>query len=199
MRRDSFWKIILAILVFINITPHLSAQSGRGRLFGNVVDESGNPVAGAKITGYNETHNITFETLSNEKGKWIKSGLRGGGWRITAVAEGFMRDTVNIQMRQLGRNPSIDFTLKKIEIKTDMPFLKDESSANLFQEGNILHEQKKYDEAIAAFKLFLEKNPTIYQVHINIGNCYKDKGEYDNAIQEYNLVLEAIEMEKKSL
>jgi TolA-binding protein len=199
MRRDSFWKIFLAIIFFINFTLYLPAQSGRGRLFGNVVDESGNPVAGAKITGYNETHNIKFETHSNEKGKWIKSGLRGGGWRITAIAEGFMRDTVNIQMQQLGRNPSVDFTLKKIKIKTDMPFLKDESSANLFQEGNTFHEQKKYDEAIAAFKLFLEKNPTIHQVRINIGNCYKDKGEYDKAIQEYNLVLDAIEMKKGNL
>jgi tetratricopeptide (TPR) repeat protein len=110
-----------------------------------------------------------------------------------------MRDTVNIQMKQLGRNPSIDFKLKKIKIKTDMPFLKDESSANLFQEGNTFYEQKKYDEAIASFKLFLEKNPTIHQVHINIGNCYRDNGQYDEAIQEYDLVLDAVKEKKGSL
>jgi len=80
-----------------------------------------------------------------------------------------------------------------------MPFIQDESSVDLFNRGNKLYEEKEYDKASIFFKQVLEKNPYIYQIHINIGNCYRDKGEYDKAIEEYNLVIEAVKTKTGNL
>lgn len=199
MRLNAILKISLIILISFGLTSSLLAQIGRGRLHGKVEDEQDNPIAGAKIVGHNKEFGITFEVYTDKKGKWTKSGLRGGQWEITASAEGYMYDTVKIDVKQMQRNPLAEFKLKKIKIKTDMPFLQEDTSRALFKEGNQLYEDKKFDEAIATFQKFLEENPTIYQVHINVGNCYRDKGEYDKAIEEYDLVLAAVQEKKGTL
>jgi tetratricopeptide (TPR) repeat protein len=38
------------------------------------------------------------------------------------------------------------------------------------------------------FEQFLEKNPAAYQVKLNIGDCYREKGDYAKAMEYYNLV-----------
>ena len=199
MKLYAISKLSWVVFLSLGLTIFLSAQIGRGRINGVVKDEKGNPLKGAKVVGNNQQYGIIFEVYTDKNGKWTKSGLRGGGWRITASADGYLPDTVNINLSQFSRYPPIEFRLKKIKIKTDIPFIEEESSMILFKEGNRLYEEGKYDEAIASFEQFLEKNPAIYQVHINIGNCYRDKGEYDKAIEEYNLIIEAVKKKKESL
>jgi len=196
MKLNSISKLSFVVLFSLVSMIFLSAQIGKARVRGFVQDEEGNPLEGAKIVGHNSEFDISFEAYTNKKGHWAKGGLRGGNWRITATAEGYLPGTVNIRVKQSSRNPSVDFRLKNMKVETDMTF---ESSMIQFKEGNRLYQEKKYDEAIASFRQFLEENPAIYQAHINIGNCYRDKGEYDKAIEEYNLVIEAVKKTKGSL
>jgi len=201
MKINNVWKVIVIILLPFLIVNFVPAQSGRGegRLNGKVLDENGNPLENAKIVITNLMHReLSFETTSNKKGRWAFVGLGTGMWRVLVTAEGYSPAYKNTDVKQLQKNPEISIALKKIG-QTAYPASQDESSLNLFDQGNKFFAKKKYDEAVSAFEQFLEKNPEAYQVYINVGNCYIQKNELDKATQEFNKVLERIRLEKEDL
>jgi hypothetical protein len=68
-----------------------SAQDwkGRGRAQGRVVDEAGEPIAGASVrlyTGLGKSGPAPF--LTNKKGSWSHLGLKLGMWTVEITAEG---------------------------------------------------------------------------------------------------------------
>ena len=181
--------IILASFLFVN---YAIAQAGRGRarIGGVIEDEDGNSIKSAKIAIHLlENEKVKRETTTDKKGKWSIIGLGTGDWRVTASADGYYAVYVDIYVRQLEKMPKITLTLKKIE-QSDKPTIEDEATLNLIEKANQLYEERKYDEALVSYEQFLEKNPDAYQVHLSIGNCYREKEELDKAIEEYNRVLE---------
>jgi tetratricopeptide (TPR) repeat protein len=68
---------------------------------------------------------------------------------------------------------------------------------SLIQQAGDLFNERKYDEALSLLQEFLTNNPTAYPTHINIGDCYKEMGEYEKAEEEYNLALEAAKTDEK--
>ncbi len=201
MKPNNILKIFIAILISLFLTDSIQAQEGRGmgRINGIVQDEAGAPIANAKIkvTSLAEIK-VEFDTTSNETGKWAILGLGTGMWRVTASAEGYYPAYTDIDVKQLKRNPEVILTLKKIA-QSEMPAIQDEASFALFEQGNQFFVEKKYDEAISAYEQFLQTNPNAYQVHLNIGNCYKEKGDLDKALEEYNTVLEGVKQEEEDL
>lgn len=201
MNNKSIFKFFAFLSIILFLTPQLYSQEGlgKGRISGKVKDEAGNPIKDAKITAQSLKSEVKLEVSSNEKGEWAILGLGTGFWRVTATAKGYARSFVEINVRQLRRNPPIAFILKKVATVTDMPVIEDESTVQLFEQGIQFFSEKKYDEAIAAFQDFLQKNPSVYQVRINIGNCYKEKGEFDKALEQYNLVIEEVKNVKADM
>lgn len=191
----------MAIIISLLITNDIHAQQGRGmgRINGIVQDETGALIANAKIkvTALADTNN-EFDTTTDENGKWAILGLGTGMWRVSAAAEGYYPVYQDVNVKQLKRNPEVILTLKKIA-QSKMPTLQDKASFALFEQGNQFFVEKKYDDAISAYQQFLEKNPKAYKVHLNIGNCFKEKGELDKALEEYNKVLEGVEKEEEDL
>jgi tetratricopeptide (TPR) repeat protein len=164
-------------------TSFILAQAGRGtaRISGVVKDEQGNRIKSAKILmQFLEDEQVMREITVDKKGEWAVMGLGTGTWRVTASAEGYISVYKDVYIQQLERNPKITLVLKKTT-QSDQTMIEDESSLGLL---------KKYDEAIALLKQFLEINPNVYQAFINIGDCYREKGELEQAIEEYNKALE---------
>ncbi len=192
-------RVIFALCSIIILTPFLSAQEGRGmgRIFGTVVDESGKPVDGVEILVEAKDFNFKTSTKSDKKGNWAVAGLGTGVFRITASKEGFHNTIMEIMVSQF-KNPPIKITLQAVK-ETGEPTGLDEKSRELFLEANNLYDQGNYTSALALFQEFLEKNPSLYPVRLNIGNCYREMKEYDKAITEYNSVLEKIKSEKADL
>jgi tetratricopeptide (TPR) repeat protein len=142
-------------------------------------------VAGKRTEKFEKT------TTTDDKGVWKFSGLPSGYVKIEVSAPGFIPTSKNVEVSQININPQIILHLKKAE-----EFIgQDEDSSGIFEEGNVLFEQGKYDEAIASYQDFLEKNPNAYQVRFNIGNCYREKNDLDSAQQEFEAVLEKANME----
>jgi len=191
--------VILCVVILFCATSLCAQQGrGRGRIKGTVVDETGTPLEGVKVVAQHLKYNTLFEGKSDEKGNWAIAGLGTGVFRVTASKEGYDSTYQEMQVSQFARNnPSIDFVLNKTKAATSgIPGIEDESTLVLFEEGNQLYEQEKYNEAIAKYEEFLAANPTVYQVTLNIGNCYRMLKQYDKAIESYELILEKVMTQK---
>jgi len=167
------------------------AQAGRGvaRMGGSVVDKDGKPVAGAKITAvFDQPGGSTFEATTDKKGDWGIMGVGTGSWVITASAPGFLPVSTGAQISQLSKNPKIVLKLEKQAAGSGI--VQDEATFQTLEEGNAFFKDGKYDTALMMYEEFLAKNPGAYQVLLNIGDCYREKGEYETAIQKYNLLIE---------
>ena len=167
------------------------AQAGRGvaRMGGSVVDKDGKPVAGAKITAvFDQPGGSTFEATTDKKGEWGIMGVGTGSWVITASAPGFLPVSTGAQISQLSKNPKIVLKLEKQAAGSGI--VQDEATFQTLEEGNAFYKDGKYDTALMMYEEFLTKNPGAYQVLLNIGDCYREKGEYETAIQKYNLLIE---------
>jgi len=200
MKKNLFILLLLFALI-ISLSPILSAQEGRGggRISGRVIDQAGNTIEGVNIVAELLRFDVSFEAKSNKKGKWAMAGMGTGLFRITASKEGYNSEYVDIRVSQFKNKPVV-ITLTKIEpTLTGRPTIEHEESIAIFEEGNQLYDQEKYAEAVVKYEEFLEKNPSIRQVYINIGNCYRGMGEYEKAIAVFNKVLVWIKEEKGSL
>jgi tetratricopeptide (TPR) repeat protein len=180
--------LILFAISMIGISSLAQEQMGRGRISGTVVDENGQPVEGASIIAESMKTETKFQGKSDESGHFAVAGMGTGYWKITASKEGYTSSSVSLNVRQLKRNPPITFTLKKTSDYAAL--MTDETSFRLFDKGNSLMEEKKYDEALEVFEEFKTKYPEIYQVHFNIGTCYLKKGDLDKAEAEFQFVLD---------
>jgi tetratricopeptide (TPR) repeat protein len=203
MRSKNVFIIFIVSVICFSLSLDLSAQQGRGkgRIRGTVKDEAGNPIEGAKIVAQHLKYETTFTSESDKKGNWAVAGLGSGYFRITASKEGYGTVYQEMNVSQFSKkNPPLTFTIKKVQVADmNMPAIDDEGSIVLFEEGLDLFDQKKYAESAAKFEEFLGKNPTIYQTNINIGNCYREMGEYDKAIEAFNKVLEKVKEDQESI
>jgi len=179
---------ISVLLTFPVLVTFAQEQIGKGRINGNVVDENGHPLEGVLIAVESLKYKTKLQDYSNKKGNFAVAGMGTGNWRITASKKGYTGSYIDMNIRQLRRNSPITFTLKKITGPETL--VADEDSLRLYDKGDILIKEEKYDEALIIFEEFLAKYPEIYQVHLNIGTCYLKKGELDKAEAEFKLVLD---------
>jgi tetratricopeptide (TPR) repeat protein len=190
MKPNGFYRFAAALVILLLAAATAEAQAGRGtaRMGGTVVNQAGQGIPNAKIVAAFSQDDVTkFETVTNENGEWGILGIGTGGWMITATADGYLPASVNYSSKQLERNPKIKITLEKKT--TGAAVVEDESSFELLEQGNQFYQDGRYDTALLMYEQFLEKNPGAYQVKLNIGDCYRDKGDFVKAIETYNMVI----------
>lgn len=180
--------LILLLLVGTIFSTSAQEHMGKGRISGTVVDENGQPLEGVLIIVESLKYKTKLQSYSDEKGHFAVAGMGTGFWRITGSKKGYSSSYVDMNIRQLRKNPPITFTLKKMT--GFVALLADEKSFELLDRGNLLIKEEKYDEALELFEDFLSKYPEIYQAHLNVGTCYLKKGELDKAEAEFRLVLD---------
>jgi tetratricopeptide (TPR) repeat protein len=168
------------------------AQAGRGvgRIAGVVVDTEDTPIEGVKVMiVFSQDENLKHETTTNKKGEWAFLGLGTGNWTMTAAVKGFLPVSKPLYVSQLSINPKVTVRLQKTS-KGGGAIIQDETTFIFLEKANQLFKDKKYDEAIASYQQFMEKNPAAYQVSLSIADCYKEKGEIEKAMELYLKVIE---------
>lgn len=192
----------IVFMLVLSLPFVLCGQEGRGkgRLRGEIHDEAGNPLEGAKIVATHLESGTAFTGTSDKNGNWAVAGLGTGYFRVTASVEGYGTTYHETRVSQFSQNnPPIKFILKKVQVSAmDMPSIQDEGSLAVFEEGNQLYDQGKYAEAAVKFEEFIAMNPTIFQINLNIGNCYREMGEYEKAIESYTKIMNKVMEEKGS-
>jgi len=56
--------------------------------------------------------------------------------------------------------------------------------------GNMLHDQKEYDEAINKYNIALNEDPKFVLAHYNLGIAYCDDGKYSKAKESYEKAID---------
>ena len=177
------------LIAFVAASAFAQAGRGQARLNGKVLDKNGDPVAGAAVQMvYESGAGAVFDAVTDKRGVWGIIGLGTGSWTVTVKAAGYLPVTQNVFVRQLERNPPVEIRLEKEAIGSGV--VQDEDSFADLEQGNKLFEEGRYDSALVMYEEFLKKNPGAYQVNLNIGDCHREKGDYDKAIEAYNVLLE---------
>jgi tetratricopeptide (TPR) repeat protein len=177
------------------------AGHGRARLAGTVTDDAGNPIASAQIVlrlvGWLEyqgkftekairQESASFEATTDEKGKWSYIGLATGVWEVTAWAKGYFPASRKCTVLQFEQNPRVRLQLEKIP----EPVTEDLREIALLGKANEYFYLKKFDEAVALFRIYLRAHPEFDMVALSIGYCYEEKGDLDAAITQFQAVAE---------
>lgn len=195
-KRSRYAALLAAALTVLGAAaaaaPPAAGQDniGRGRINGQVVDEAGQPLAGARIVVQILKGTTKLEGVSDKKGHFAVAGMGTGRWRVTATLQGYLDSFVEMPISQVRPNPPVTLTLKR----TGGPagFQADPESLAAVDRANTLEAEGKLDEAIALFEEFLVKYPGVYQVRANLGGTRLKKGDLDGAEREFKAVLEQV-------
>jgi tetratricopeptide (TPR) repeat protein len=180
------WCVLTCVFV-ISALAYAQAGRGKGRLFGNVVNEKGEPVPQVQVKIEFEKGGLKDETTVNAKGEWGFIGLGTGSCIVIASAEGYLDTSEVVHVQQLDKNKFVTLVLK--EDKEKKIRLHDAGALLELESGNQLFAERKFDEALQIFQTFATTNPNVYQIYFNIGDVYREKSEFDKANEQYTIVL----------
>jgi tetratricopeptide (TPR) repeat protein len=178
--------IVSIALIALPVLAPAQENMGRGRVTGQVIDESGAPVPDAKVVIQSLQGTARLEGTTNKKGAFAVAGMGTGEWRVVVSKDGFGAASADIHVSQLKPNPPLNVRLKRSSGAPDLRT--DESGRSLLDQGTALLGAGKYDEALAVFEEFSGKYPEIYGVRLNVATALMKKGELDRAESEFRAV-----------
>ena len=176
------WSVLACVFV-LSALAYAQAGRGHGRQTGYVVNEKGDPIANATVKLEFEKGGLKDQTVTNAKGEWGFISLGTGNIVLTASADGYLDGNAQARVQQLEQNPPVKIILH--EDKERKARVKDEASMLELEHGNQLYNERKFDEALVIFQKFAEINPNVFQIYFNIGDVYREKGEFDKANEQY--------------
>jgi tetratricopeptide (TPR) repeat protein len=180
-------KIAFITLILVLSAGLVFSQSyrGQGRLKGKVTDEEGKPLSGVKVKLFSVRGQSGFEVTTNAEGEWTANYIRGGGYNIDFLKAGYEPKQISTSIPEATNNPPVEVKLKKMEGL----MITDELRSAL-EAGNKLFAETKFEEAGKVYEDLIAKNPDVYILHKNVGNCRFELQQYDLAEAAYLKVLE---------
>jgi predicted Zn-dependent protease len=190
--RSRLSRAALAAVLSVVCAGYAAAQA-QGRISGVVNDEFNKPIKAATVAAVNSDTNQTFTATTDEKGRFTIIGLRAGTWRFTAEAPGHFSDQGSMPIRVGSPNPPIAFALKKTGAPGGgaLGGFQAKDLQNELLAADALFNQRRWDDAISAYRAIMDKAPSLSVINLQIGASYVGKKDYDSAITAYTDLLKA--------
>ncbi|HEV7507717.1 MAG TPA: tetratricopeptide repeat protein [Thermoanaerobaculia bacterium] len=194
--------LLTVLLVVAGLPVYGQSWAGKGRLQGQVKDESGKPVEGAKVTLRNGNEAVDAKKdgpailTTDKNGKWSILGLTGGGWGVLIEKPGFIPSEGRVSVNEYTVAQPLNITLKVIPKEVIQKAEKESTTGQAkgaIEKGNTLLAQEKYGEARAAYEEGMAKledkslHPAILRA---ISESYFKEGKTDQAIEALKKALE---------
>jgi tetratricopeptide (TPR) repeat protein len=188
---------LLVLLPLLALPAAAQQWAGHGRLQGEVKDQQGHPVEGAKITLRVGTGPLDpkadgpGQMTTNARGKWSILGLTGGPWKVLIEKDGFQPSEGQVSVNEFAASQPINITLNPAsapppakDAKAAAPSKGATARANL-EHGNELLKEGKYAEAREAYEkglvdLPVENQPMVYRA---IASTYFQEKKVEPAIE----------------
>ena len=184
-------QLIGGVAAVLALSAPVQAQNGR--VAGVVRGEGGQPLKGATVTAEMPAVGQSFTATTDDKGRFNMIGLRSGEWRFIAQAPGYAPEGGLLNVRSASQNVPVTFELKHSGVAFFGALggiigteLQEDLAA-----ADALYSQKKWDAAIAAYRVILNRAPVLTAVNLQIGAAFRSKQDYDAALAAYNDILRA--------
>jgi tetratricopeptide (TPR) repeat protein len=201
--------LFVAIVVLVLFAPmggqKVYAQTGN--IEGEVKGYDGQPLVGVLITLDRKEIKQHFQVKTDKKGRYFHAGLPVGFYRVGVQQDGkeiWYLDNIKVPLQDTARAdvnlkaeqekaksqpPVLTEEQKKVLAQQEQEKQKHEDMKGVFEQGRALAAEKKYDEAVEAFKKAAEMDPNQHVIFSNMAESYKQLKKYDEALENYNKAL----------
>jgi Flp pilus assembly protein TadD len=182
-----FIPIFLCLVVVAAARPcHAQDWTGKGRLEGHVMDQDGKPIKGAlvkvRVPGRPDDGP---NAKTDAKGRWAVMGLRGGDWKITIEAPGYLPGETTFGVSEVYRANPLEYKMAPVPAeapqpeKTGLP----PEVAEALKEGNEALAAKRWTDARVAFEKVLPSAPDNAGLLMALARSYSGEGNTDKAVE----------------
>lgn len=106
--------LAVAAAILVSSASTFAQTRGMGRFAGTVVDDSGTPVEGVKVTARLDANGGVVEGTTDASGAWTVAGVAKGVWMVEFRKAGFTPRAAKVILeRELDKVPAIKMELKK--------------------------------------------------------------------------------------
>jgi tetratricopeptide (TPR) repeat protein len=205
--------MLLIALLAASLPAAAQSWAGQGRLQGEVRDEQGKPIEGAKITLRKGEDRVDPKAdgpkilTTDKRGKWSILGLAGGAWGILLEKEGFMPSEGQIKVNEYSIAQPLIITLKvppKEAVQAAKEPSKNALAKQALEEGNVNLQAQKYSEARASYEKalgLLEVEDPVLKASImrTIARTWYEDKQSDKAIDTLKQALAIAPDDQESL
>ncbi|HEV7672296.1 MAG TPA: tetratricopeptide repeat protein [Thermoanaerobaculia bacterium] len=186
----------VALLALAGLTAGAQEWAGKGRLQGEIKDEQGKPVEGAKITLRKGADRVNVDTpgpkplTTNAKGKWAIAGLAGGSWGVLIEKEGYLISEGQVKVDEFNLAKPLNITLKVIP-KEMIEAAERASAGGIINGADELFAQQKYAEARAEYERARAQvdEANKGKLDLRIAKTYLQEKNYDQTAKTLQAVL----------
>jgi tetratricopeptide (TPR) repeat protein len=182
-------RITLAALTLALCLAAAEARAQRAIAQGKVVDEHGQAVAGASVSfEFRGGMELKYEAKTDKKGRYTQI-VEPGRYRVGARKDGYQGVFLEFQVN--GGPPTV---LPEMQLTSEETAIAAaiESDAVLgpLKKAMELTQAGKLDEAEAAYKQVLARDPSVVEAHYNLGSIYLGRKDLAAAEVEFQKVVE---------
>jgi len=192
-------RTLVASAALLAAASLASAQgwAGKGRLQGQIKNQEGEPIQGAKVT----LRHVDYPDegpeplVTDKKGRWAYLGLTGGDWKIVIEAEGYVGSEGSARVIETAFGPGEMIRVELRPIPEEVKRSREGAEIlSWIEEGNSLLDAGKYAEARAEYERALEKleetdKPAVLR---GVANTYYREGAVEEAVATLKQALEIV-------
>ena len=173
------YRNIIGALLTVCILMSISSlvYAAEAKIQGKIVDQDGNPIAGAKIT-LRDNRGRMFVAKTKKDGSYYKRGIPPGTYEFTIEAKGYRTRTFTLTLRA-GAVERNDIPL--------VPATAEDIGGEDYVKAIEHFKNKEYQQAAALMEKVIEREPDLGPAYYNLGLIYLAMEQNEKAIEKRKL------------